>query len=63
MAQFKNVSGVDRHLHLPEWFAARLVEDGAVIEVEDDLAAKYDFDQPGVWESVDTKKSTTKDGK
>ena len=49
MAQFRNISGQDRHLSLPDWFAPRLVEAGQVIEVEDDLAGKYDFNQPGVW--------------
>lgn len=53
MAQFRNVSGVDRNLSLPEWLSPRLVEDGAVVEVSDDLAAKYDFNQPGVWEWLD----------
>lgn len=53
MAQFRNVSGVDRHLSLPEWLAPRLVEADAVVEVDDDLTAKYDFNQPGVWEWLD----------
>jgi len=53
VAQFRNVSGVDRHLSLPEWLAPRLVEADAVAEVDDDLAAKYDFNQPGVWERLD----------
>ena len=52
MAQFRNVSGQDRHLSLPDWFDARLVEAGASVDVEDATAAKYDFDQPGVWEQV-----------
>jgi hypothetical protein len=37
VAQFRNVSGVDRHLHLPDWYAPRLVEAGAVIDIEDAL--------------------------
>jgi hypothetical protein len=52
VAQFKNVSGLDRHLALPDWYAPRLVEAGGVVDVADDIAAKYDFDQPGTWEPV-----------
>lgn len=59
MAQFRNVSGQDRHLSLPDWYDARLVEAGASVDVEDAIAAKYDFDQPGVWEVV--AKSTKKE--
>jgi hypothetical protein len=62
VAQFRNVSGVDRHLALPDWLAPRLVEADAEIEVEDDLAAKYDFNQPGVWESLDAPKPSSKNG-
>lgn len=57
MAQFKNVSGQDRDLSLPEWYDHRHVEVGGVVDVEDALAAKYDFDQPGVWEPVNAPKS------
>ena len=63
MAQFRNVSGVDRHLSLPEWYAPRLVEAGAVAEVDDDLAAKYDFNQPGVWEWLDAAPAAEADSK
>lgn len=52
MAQFRNVSGQDRHLALPDWFAPKFVEAGGVVDVEDALANAYDFDQPGVWEAV-----------
>lgn len=52
MAQFKNVSGQDRNLALPDWYDHRHVEAGGVVDVEDALAEKYDFDQPGVWELV-----------
>jgi hypothetical protein len=62
VAQFRNVSGVDRHLALPDWLAPRLVEADAEVEVEDDLAAKYDFNQPGVWESLDAPKPSSKNG-
>jgi hypothetical protein len=56
VAQFRNVSGVDRNLVLPEWLAPRLVEADAVVDVDDDLTAKYDFNQPGVWEQIDAPK-------
>ena len=56
MAQFRNVSGVDRHLALPEYLAPRLVEAGAVVDVDDAHAALYDFNQAGVWEAVDAPK-------
>ena len=63
MAQFKNVSGLDRDLALPDWFASRFVEAGGVVDVDDALAAKYDFDQPGVWEWLDgPSKSDKKSG-
>ncbi len=59
MAQFRNVSGVDRHLALPEYLAPRLVESGGVVDVDDAHAALYDFNQAGVWEAVDAPKSGT----
>ena len=52
MAQFKNVSGQDRDLSLPDWYDHRHVEAGGVVDVDDAIAAKYDFDQPDVWEPV-----------
>ena len=60
MAQFRNVSGVDRSLSLPDWYEARFVEAGAVVEVDDDLAAKYDFNQPGIWEWIEAPKADDK---
>jgi len=60
VAQFRNVSGVDRNLVLPEWLAPRLVEADAVVDVDDDLAAKYDFNQPGVWERIDAPQANDK---
>jgi hypothetical protein len=52
MAQFRNVSGQDRHLALPDWYAPKFVEAGGVVDVEDAVANAYDFNQPGVWEAV-----------
>lgn len=52
MAQFRNVSGQDRDLYLPEWLGPIHVEADAVVDVEDDLATQYDFNQLGVWEIV-----------
>lgn len=53
MATFRNVSGVSLDLMLPDWYASKTVEAGDTVDVEDDLAAKYNFDQPGVWERAD----------
>ena len=52
MAQFRNVSGQDRHLALPDWYAPKFVEAGGVVDVDDALAKTYDFNQPGIWEAV-----------
>lgn len=53
MAIFRNVSGVSLDLMLPEWYAAKTVEPGSTVDVDDELAVKYDFDQPGVWQRID----------
>jgi hypothetical protein len=37
VAQFRNVSGQDLELSLPQWFNGRVVEAGDVVDVEDDL--------------------------
>jgi hypothetical protein len=37
VAQFRNVSGVDLDLSLPQWFDKRPVKAGDVIDVDDDL--------------------------
>lgn len=52
MAQYRNASGQDRDLFLPEWLGPKHVEAGATVDVDDDLATLYDFNQPGVWETV-----------
>lgn len=52
MAQYRNVSGSDRDLFLPEWLGPKHVEAGGVVDVDDELATRYDFNQPGVWETV-----------
>jgi hypothetical protein len=61
MAQFKNISGQDRDLSLPDWYEPRRVLAGDVVEIADDVAKKYDLDQPGVWEPLDV--VTTSKGK
>ena len=58
MAEYRNVSGVARHLALPDWPMPRLVEVDGVVFVEDDIAAQYAFDQPGVWEDTKSKRKT-----
>ena len=60
MAQFRNVSGVGRSLSLPDWFQPKFVEADAVVDVDDDLAAKYDFNQPGIWELLEAPKADDK---
>lgn len=52
MAEFRNVSGQDRYLALQDWPYAKNVADGETVTVEDDIAVKYDFDQPGVWSVI-----------
>jgi hypothetical protein len=52
MAEFRNVSGQDRYLALPDWVYPRLVAAGDVVNVDDEIASKYDFAQPGVWGDV-----------
>jgi hypothetical protein len=52
MAQFRNVSGQDRDLFLPEWLGPRHVAADEVVDVDDELASRYDFAQQGVWETV-----------
>lgn len=37
MAQFRNVSGQDRHLALPDWYAPKFAEAGGVVDVDDSL--------------------------
>ncbi len=71
MAEFRNVSGEDRYLALPDWINPELVEAGATVSVDDALVysgkgnhlGKYDFAQPGVWEDATTKAAAKKDGK
>jgi hypothetical protein len=52
MAQYRNVSGSDRNLSLSEWLGPRVVAAGDVIDIDDEVAARYDFAQQGVWETV-----------
>ncbi len=54
MAQFRNVSGRELDLRLPDWYAPKTVPPGELVDVEDDLVRRYDFNQPGVWEPVGT---------
>lgn len=37
MAQFRNVSGQDLELSVPQWLNRRLVKAGEVVEVDDEL--------------------------
>ena len=78
MAQFRNVSGSDRHLALPDWYAPKFVEAGGIVDVDDDLVyvapakeedrtpdhhvGKYDFNQPGIWEAVSAPKKSDSKG-
>jgi hypothetical protein len=58
VAQFRNVSGVDLDLSLPQWLNRRLVEAGEVVDVDDDLVAAHEQDiprnyfSPAIWEAV-----------
>lgn len=63
MAEFRNVSGQDRHLALPEWVGPRVVADGDTVEIDDATAKKYAWDQAGVWEDANKKAPAKKDGK
>jgi hypothetical protein len=66
VAQFRNVSGQDLELSLPQWFNGRVVEAGDVVDVDDDLVAAHDQDKPrnyfnpAVWEAVSAPKSANK---
>jgi hypothetical protein len=57
VAQFRNVSGADLNLALPFWYDARLVEAGAVVDVDDDELANYAgvgiSMNPQQWEHID----------
>lgn len=52
MAEYRNVSGVDRALALSDWPSPKAVPAGETVVVEDVLADLYDFEQEGVWETV-----------
>jgi hypothetical protein len=60
VAQFRNVSGVDLDLSLPQWFDKRPVDAGDVIDVDDDLVAAHPEDKPRnyfspvIWEQIVT---------